>query len=113
MTRPADTDQAVFRAIADPTRRAIIAMLAERDRPVADIAAHFDISRPAVAKHLAVLREGGLITVKAKGRERINQLNPPALKVAADWIRQFDRFWDERLAKLKEAVEKEIEEKNS
>lgn len=111
MTRPADADQTVFRAIADPTRRAIIAMLAERDRPVADIAAHFDMSRPAVAKHLAILREGGLIVVEARGRERINRLNPQRLKLVAEWIARFDRFWDKRLAKLKEVVEANNEEK--
>ncbi|MEO1240472.1 MAG: metalloregulator ArsR/SmtB family transcription factor [Pseudomonadota bacterium] len=102
---PADKTQFVFRALADPTRREIISMLADGDRPIADIASQFEMTRPAVAKHLAILREGGLITVEEKGRERINRLNPHALKTAADWINHFDRFWDERLAKLKTLVE--------
>lgn len=102
---PADKTQFVFRALADPTRREIISMLAEGDRPIADIASQFEMTRPAVAKHLAILREGGLIAVEEKGRERINRLNPRALKTAADWINHFDRFWDERLAKLKTLVE--------
>lgn len=102
---PADKTQFVFRALADPTRREIISMLADGDRPIADIASQFEMTRPAVAKHLAILREGGLITVEEKGRERINRLNPRALKTAADWINHFDRFWDERLAKLKTLVE--------
>lgn len=102
---PADKTQFVFRALADPTRRAIISMLADGDRPIADIASQFEMTRPAVAKHLAILREGGLVTVEEKGRERINRLNPRALKTAADWINHFDRFWDERLAKLKTLVE--------
>ncbi len=102
---PADKTQFVFRALADPTRREIISMLADGDRPVAEIASQFEITRPAVAKHLAILREGGLVTVEEKGRERINRLNPQALKTAADWINHFDRFWDERLAKLKTLVE--------
>ena len=100
-----DNAQPVFRALADPTRRAIINMLAEGDRPIAEIAAAFDMTRPAVAKHLAILREGGVIAVEAKGRERIHRLNPQALKTAADWLSYFDRFWDDRLAKLKKAVE--------
>lgn len=98
-------DQPVFRALADPTRRAIIAMLSEGPRPVADIAAEFDMTRPAIAKHLAILKEGGVISVEAQGRERINRLNPQALKTASDWLNSFDRFWDDRLAALKSLVE--------
>ena len=97
--------QSVFRALADPTRREIISMLADGALPIAEIAAQFEMTRPAVAKHLAILREGGLINVEEKGRERINRLNPRALKTAADWINHFDRFWDERLTKLKSLVE--------
>ena len=97
--------QSVFRALADPTRREIISMLADGSRPIAEIAAQFEMTRPAVAKHLAILREGGLINVEEKGRERINSLNPRALKSAADWINHFDRFWDDRLTKLKSLVE--------
>ncbi len=98
--------QPVFRALADPTRRAIIAMLAEGERPIGEIAAAFDMTRPAVAKHLAVLRGGDLIAVEQRGRERINRLNPRALRTAADWLNHFDVFWDERLAALKGAVER-------
>ncbi len=102
----ADPAQPVFRALADPTRRAIISMLADGPRPIAEIASAFDMTRPAVAKHLAILKEGGVIAVEAKGRERINRLNPDALKTAADWLSYFDRFWDARLASLKDVVEK-------
>lgn len=100
-----DDAQPVFRALADPTRRAIIGMLANGARPIGDIAAEFDMTRPAVAKHLAILKEGGVISVEQKGRERINTLNPRALRTAADWLNHFDSFWDDRLAKLKAAVE--------
>ena len=99
--------QPVFRALADPTRRAIIANLAEGERPIGEIAAAFDMTRPAVAKHLRILEEGGVIVVQKKGRERINRLNPAALKSAADWLGYFDRFWDQRLEKLKTIVEQE------
>ncbi len=103
--RLSDHPQPVFRALADPTRREIISMLADRALPIAEIASQFDMTRPAVAKHLAILREGGLISVEERGRERINKLNPRALKTAADWINHFDRFWDDRLEKLKSLVE--------
>ena len=100
-----DPYQPVFRALADPTRRAILSMLADGERPIADIAAEFEMTRPAIAKHLAILKEGDLISVEAQGRERINRLNPAALKTAADWLSYFDQFWDVRLGKLKEMVE--------
>lgn len=102
-----DRYQPVFRALADPTRRAIIEMLAEEPMPIGDIAARFEVTRPAVAKHLRILEEGGVISVEQKGRERINHLNPAALNSAAQWLNHFDRFWDRRLAKLKEVVERE------
>ncbi|WP_411817878.1 ArsR/SmtB family transcription factor [Hyphococcus sp. DH-69] len=100
-----DADQPVFRALADPTRRAIITMLSEGPRATGDIASEFEMSRPAVAKHLTILREGGVIEVKPRGRERINHLNPQALKRAAAWLNYFDQFWDERLTRLKQLVE--------
>lgn len=102
-----DQQQFVFRALADPTRREIISMLADGARPIGDIADAFAMTRPAIAKHLRILEEGGVISVFPKGRERINQLNPEALKTAAQWLNYFERFWDDRLAKLKEVVEKE------
>lgn len=80
-------------------------MLAQGDRPIGDIAAKFEMTRPAVAKHLAILKEGDLIKVEAVGRERINKLNPTALKTAQDWLEHFNHFWDERLEHLKRAVE--------
>ncbi len=103
---PSDPAQPVFRALADPTRRAIVTMLADGARPISDIAGAFEMTRPAVAKHLAILREGGLVLVEVQGRKRINKLNANRLKDAADWLNHFDRFWDERLAKLKQIVEK-------
>ena len=101
-----DQSQPVFRALADPTRRAIISMLARGERSIGDIADEFEMTRPAVAKHLRILREGGVIRVREEGRTRINALEPRALKQAADWLRYFEGFWDDRLAKLKQEVEK-------
>jgi DNA-binding transcriptional ArsR family regulator len=100
-----DQLQPVFRALADPTRRRILKDLAREPASIADVASRFEISRPAVVKHLAILREGGLIAVAPKGRERINVLQPDGLKSAAQWLTFFDAFWDDKLAKLKHAVE--------
>tara|TARA_Y100001933_G_scaffold35841_1_gene30858 strand:- start:571 stop:885 length:315 start_codon:yes stop_codon:yes gene_type:complete len=97
----------IFRAIADPTRRQILALLSEGAMTVGDVADRFDMTRPAVAKHLKVLSDGGLISVEARGRERFNRLNAAPLKQVADWVSRFDAFWDDKLNKLKEEVEKE------
>jgi DNA-binding transcriptional ArsR family regulator len=101
-----DRLQPVFRALADPTRRRILRDLAREPASIADVASRFEISRPAVVKHLAILHEGGLIAVRPRGRERINVLKPRALKSAAEWLTFFDAFWDDRLARLKLAVER-------
>jgi DNA-binding transcriptional ArsR family regulator len=97
--------QPVFRALADPTRRRILRDLAREPASIADVASRFDMSRPAVVKHLTILKEGGLIAVAPRGRERINVLRPDNLKTASQWLSFFDAFWDEKLAKLKHVVE--------
>ena len=95
----------VFRAIADPTRRNILSILAEGDQRVCDLAGRFDMTRPAVSKHLALLEEAGLIRVERQGRESINRLAPDGLQPVAQWLNAFSAFWDDKLMKLKEAVE--------
>lgn len=102
--------QGTFRALADPTRRAILLHLSEQDMTIGEVCGHFDMTRAAVKKHLTILEEGALISVHAKGRERINRLEPLALKSVADWLNHFNRFWDERLAQLQHAVEAEDSE---
>ena len=97
--------QPVFRALADPTRRAIVELLAGEAMPIGAIVDRFDVSRPAIAKHLKILEEGGLIRTAKKGRERINVFDPDGLSAARGWIAFFDQFWDEKLATLKDAVE--------
>ena len=101
------SEQAVFRAIADPTRRSIISLLAEREMSVSDITSAFSVSRPAIAKHLSILREAELIRSERRGRQTINQLQPAKLKPVADWLKFYDQFWDDKLQKLKSAVEGE------
>lgn len=97
--------QNAFRALADPTRRDIVQLLAAQDMTIAQLTDRFDMTRAAVKKHLTVLSDGGLITVEARGRERINRLEPQGMAPVLDWLSYFDRFWDDRLANLKKAIE--------
>ncbi|PSL19997.1 ArsR/SmtB family transcription factor [Shimia abyssi] len=99
--------QPTFRALSDPTRRNILRMLGQRDMTIAEVSAQFDMTRAAVKKHLVVLSDGGLITVRTEGRERINTLNAQALKPVTDWLSWFERFWDTHLDALKDAIETE------
>jgi len=99
--------QSTFRALADPSRRMMLMHLSERDMTIAEVADRFAMTRAAVKKHLTVLEQGQLISVHPKGRTRINRLEPQALKSVADWLAYFDRFWDRKLDKLHQAIEKE------
>lgn len=101
--------QATFRALADPTRRQILATLVQGERTITEVAQLFDMTRPAVKKHLTVLADGNLIRVIPKGRERINQINPEGLSPVLDWFALFDVFWDDRLQALKSALEKDLQ----
>lgn len=94
-----------FRALADPTRRDILAMLRQRDMTVAEVSGHFDMTRAAVKKHLTVLSDGGLVIATPKGRETINSYNPAGMVPVLDWFDYFDSFWDDRLTALKSAIE--------
>ncbi|WP_170397647.1 ArsR/SmtB family transcription factor [Ruegeria arenilitoris] len=98
--------QNAFRALADPTRRDIVQMLAVQEMTIAQLTQRFDMTRAAVKKHLTVLSDGGLITVETRGRERINRLEPQGMAPVLDWLSYFDQFWDERLNNLKEAIER-------
>lgn len=102
-----DLTQNCFRALADPTRRDIIMLLAGSDMTIAQVSGHFDITRAAVKKHLTVLSDGGLITVEARGREKVNRLNRKGMAPVLSWLDYFDSFWDDRLAALKTAIEKD------
>lgn len=100
--------QPTFRALADPTRRDILLMLRDKDMTIAEVAENFDMTRAAVKKHLTVLSDGGLITVRAQGRERFNRLNLDGMAPVRDWLTFFDAFWDDRLNALKSAIEKDM-----
>lgn len=90
----------VFAALADPTRRAILARLAEGEASVGDLAAPFAMSLPAVSKHLGVLERAGLLAREKDGRVRRCRLEPAPLRGAADWIGAYRRFWTGRFDAL-------------
>jgi DNA-binding transcriptional ArsR family regulator len=98
--------QGAFRALADPTRRQILMDLSTREMTIGEVVDRFDITRGAVKKHLTILEQGKLISVQVKGRTRINRLEPLGLKSVLDWLTYFDRFWDDRLNNLKNAIER-------
>jgi len=95
----------VFSALADPTRRAILARLAEGEASVNELAAPFEMSLPAVSKHLKVLQQAGLIERRRNAQFRPCSLNPEPLKQAADWIEQYARFWNTQLDALARYLE--------
>ena len=89
-----------FRAIADPTRRAILDLLAGGELPVSDIGARFPISQPALSQHLRVLRESGLVSGRRHGRRRLYRVEAGPLRAVYDWVAHYEAFWDEKLAAL-------------
>ena len=97
--------QEAFRALADPTRRNILMMLSSKDMSIREVACEFDVTRGAIKKHLTILQDGDLISVRTVGRERINHLEPSALRAVSDWLGYFDKYWDKRLTNLKHAIE--------
>ena len=96
----------VFGAIADPGRREILGLLAGSELAVKDIAAHFEVSRPAVAKHLGVLERASLVRARRAGRERLYRLTPRPLCEVQQWVIRYERFWKSRLLRLKAQVER-------
>jgi len=97
---------ALFKALADPTRREILALLRSGRRSVGELAGNFDISRPAISKHLRLLRNAGLVQDTPIGTARMCQLNPEPLKKLDAWLDDYKRFWRGSLARLKAHVEK-------
>ena len=90
----------VFHVIADPTRRAILDLLTAGERPAGDLGGPFHISQPAVSKHLAVLREAGLVSHRQEGGMRIYRLEAAQLQEVFDWVRHYEQFWDRKLQAL-------------
>ncbi|NLR67836.1 winged helix-turn-helix transcriptional regulator [Chitinophaga varians] len=96
----------VFQAIADPTRRAILLLVATHAMTAGAIAANFDTARPTVSKHLAILTECELLKQEQNGREIYYHLNPHKMKEIADFIEPFRKMWDDRFNKLEDIMKK-------
>ena len=99
--------EATFQALADPTRRAVLDLLRRGRQPAGQIAGAFPVSRPAISKHLRLLRRAHLVQEHREGRHRVYQLNPEPLRAVDSWLDQYRRFWSANLASLKAFVEAE------
>jgi DNA-binding transcriptional ArsR family regulator len=108
MARAATTTDA-FNAVAEPRRRQILDLLAAGERPVNELVASLDLAQPLVSKHLKVLRQVGLVEVRDVGRQRLYRLNGIPLKPIHDWVKTYERAWDERFSHL-DAVLTELKE---
>src|SRR5216110_764646 len=95
--------EAVVRALAEPNRREILRLVADREMPAGRIASHFDVTGPAVSQHLRVLKEAGLVTERREGTRRLYRARPEGL---ADVRAFLDEFWEDRLERLKREVER-------
>ncbi|SEW39052.1 transcriptional regulator, ArsR family [Chitinophaga sp. YR573] len=102
----------VFQAIADPTRRAIIDMIAQQPVNVNTIAEQFDVSRQAISLHLKILSECGLLNIKQLGRERLCEAKLEKLNEVHEWVGQYHKLWTGRLNALKKFIEQEELESN-
>ncbi len=95
---------AVFSALSDPTRRAILARLTEGDANVAELAAPFSVSQPAISRHLKVLEQAGLITRSRRATARLSHLEAEPLREATVWLADYREFWEESYARLDELL---------
>jgi DNA-binding transcriptional ArsR family regulator len=103
MARAATTTDA-FNAVAEPRRRQLLDLLAGGERSVSDLVEEMGLAQPLVSKHLAVLREVGLVRVREAGRRRLYRLDPAPLRAVADWLRPYERFITERFDLLDAVV---------
>ena len=104
MARAATTADA-FNAVAEPRRREILDLLAGGERPVNDLVSRLGVAQPQVSKHLRVLREVGLVEVRDKGRQRMYRLNGEPLKPIHDWVKNYERTWNDRLDALDDLLD--------
>jgi DNA-binding transcriptional ArsR family regulator len=96
----------VFQAIADPTRREIINLIAHQTLNVNAVAENFDVTRSAISQHMKILTECGLVTITRKGRERYCEASLKPLHDVADWVEQYRKYWAERYDALDDVLEK-------
>ncbi len=97
--------EAIFQAIADPTRRRMLSLLRERPLAVGELAQNFRVSRPAISKHLRILEAAGLVVARRRGTARLCTLNAAPLRTVNDWLDDYRSFWSETLRALKSHVE--------
>ncbi|HEV8513316.1 MAG TPA: metalloregulator ArsR/SmtB family transcription factor [Cyclobacteriaceae bacterium] len=99
-----ETRRDVFQAIADPTRREIIRLIAREPMNLNTIADNFEVTRPAISNHIKILNECGIIEIEQLGRERICKIQSANLKEVSDWIGQFNALWEQRLESFEKYV---------
>lgn len=109
MARAATTSD-VFNAVAEPRRRDILVLLADRERAVNEIVAALKIDQPSVSKHLRVLRKTGLVRMRQEGRQKLYQTNAGAIRPLYEWAGEFERFWRHTLIRVKERAEAKMAE---
>jgi len=102
----AQVEDKVFRALADPSRRAIFESLTEGEAAVKDLTSRFDISQPAVSQHLAALRDAGLVSGRREGRRVYYRVEPRGMRPLIDWIAHYRAFWTERAGRLERLLER-------
>jgi DNA-binding transcriptional ArsR family regulator len=102
--------EAIFSALADPTRRAVLDLLRRGSQPAGRIAQAFPVSRPAISKHLGLLRRAHLVQERREGRHRLYQLNAEPLRAVASWLDQYRNFWQVSLTSLKTFVESDYQQ---
>ena len=112
MARAATTSDA-FNAVAEPRRREILTYLAQRERPVGDIAANLRIDQPSVSKHLGVLRRVGLVHMRCDGRHKFYRTNAEAIRPLHEWAATFERYWQHQLLNVKKRAEEKMSQLNS
>jgi DNA-binding transcriptional ArsR family regulator len=109
MARAATTSD-VFNAVAEPRRREILEYLADEERPVGDIAIKLHLVQPSVSKHLRVLRDVGLVSMRSEGRRKLYRTNAEAIRPMHEWMGKFQRFWRSQLSRVKERAEARVAE---
>jgi DNA-binding transcriptional ArsR family regulator len=96
-----------FDVLAEPTRRRILDLLLDRERPVGELVKKLDLSQPGVSKHLRVLREAGLVSVRSEAQHRIYEIRPEPLEEIAEWLEPYRRLWADRLDALERHLDEE------
>lgn len=112
MARAATTSDA-FNAVAEPRRRQILVLLAEREHSVNEIVESLSVDQPSVSKHLRVLRDTGLVRVRCNGRQKLYRTNAEGIRPLHEWASEFERYWSHQLNRVKERAEKRAAVRNA